>query len=822
MRFFFFIQVFILCLGMLLWQTAQFCGKLPDFVCPLFFGLKNIKAEQISYDGYALYISQMKGQAGKIRWSAKQAKVSGNLFLGEQVISIQDGRLTWGEEKFEEICGIVHKKGRQYKGFLSAKHEKLGAIQIACQDFIDLQKQKLSTENLQGTVVDMTSEQINLVVSIFNQAIRLQYEIKNICNGITQIEKLAGSTMVNRFKAWTILHGLQGHYKDVRSPFFTLKFNNKIKKGTFASTKSFSCYGRFSCLDIKDCDSLLRIPTLYKIKSSRFFLAVDSPWMKGSGHGNFTFSKKKWQVKKGFLQIYPDGLPSLQKEFLAPYAIKLKTPVYLFHRGDFKNFSTQIFTPQITFQEESFQICHAQTKNKKDKDLSWNISLSQEGNRIHNHGHWDTLTNKGRCFFRGKIPLQLTCRFRDNLPVWWESFFSPFIFHKGAPYVDVDFQWDTQNNQQTFGYASAKQCDYKRTFIEDLKVVYGNLPGYCEINIENLKTKGGRGKCSIQWSYDLENQHLEAWLFKGQGAFPIKTWKSILDDFIGDLDLHHFDLFSPNSIGKFEFSGKIHALEEKQNYIHLNAHFDKTLFYQFPIQHLSFNYSWHPYARQVKAIQGQLFDTAPVSAEVYFKEKEFNLDFSGQGIPSQLLLDHPLFLTWSKDIPEENRASYCGQLDTKIKAQGTWGEKLTVKGEGAVDFKNPNLSEVHLLGPLSHLFTRKKRRPLAIQLNQFISHFTFNEKQISSDDIKILGPSTTATLGGTLDLEDRTLHAKAHFSFLDKSQLKFPILQHAVQILQPVTQGFSATIHGSFKNPKCDITFNPLRFIFPQKEKLRK
>ena len=68
--------------------------------------------------------------------------------------------------------------------------------------------------------------------------------------------------------------------------------------------------------------------------------------------------------------MHPDGLPSLQRDFLIPYAIKLETPVYLFHRGDFKNFSTQIFTPKVTFQEESFQTCHAKIGNKKEKDLS--------------------------------------------------------------------------------------------------------------------------------------------------------------------------------------------------------------------------------------------------------------------------------------------------------------------------------------------------------------------------------------------------------------------------------------------------------------------
>ena len=96
------------------------------------------------------------------------------------------------------------------------------------------------------------------------------------------------------------------------------------------------------------------------------------------------------------------------------------------------------------------------------------------------------------------------------------------------------------------------------------------------------------------------------------------------------------------------------------------------------------------------------------------------------------------------------------------------------------------------------------------------------------EDDKILGPTgavgvpefnTRFTREVLLDTSE--LNAKVLFSFLDYQQLKLPIMKQLFQLFQPISKGFAASVQGTFENPKWTLSFNPFRFVLPEK-KVRK
>ena len=218
-----------------------------------------------------------------------------------------------------------------------------------------------------------------------------------------------------------------------------------------------------------------------------------------------------------------------------------------------------------------------------------------------------------------------------------------------------------------------------------------------------------------------------------------------------------------------------------------------------------------------RLIKGYFWNNSPVTAHVDFKEKAFTFFIKGEKLNSAKILNHPCFKSWKDAIPAENLKTYKGIFNLEAEGQGETLEALRLSGTGHIDFKNENLSQIHLLGPLSKLFSKRFKWQPKISFNQFISDFTFTEQSISSDKSTLLGPSTRADIHGNLDLNKQAISAQIHFSFLDYNQMKLPVLKHVVQIFQPLSKGFSASVSGTFKKPQWFLTFNPFRFVFKGK-----
>ena len=421
---------------------------------------------------------------------------------------------------------------------------------------------------------------------------------------------------------------------------------------------------------------------------------------------------------------------------------------------------------------------------------------------------------------QGYIKPQLTYQLKEYLPKWWYSFFRNFQYNEKYPYVDFQILFDLNSSKALiFGNSYVHNCEYKSTHVDDLNVSFGNQPGFCQLTINTIKTaQNQQGRVQIDWPYDKVNPDVERWLFKGQGNFPIGKWRNLLENFIGPhKNFEAFDFFTANSIAKVKFNGLMAPKKDPKEYLKLHFEMPQTKFFSIPAKQLQFVYRWTPKKTSIHPIKAYVWNKSPVAAQVDLIGKAFNFSFKGEKLNSAKILTHPFFKSWKESIPEENLETYDGIFDFQAKGQGENSEALRLSGTGHVDFKNENLSQIHLLGPLSKLFSKRFKWQPKISFNQFISDFTFTEQSISSDKITLLGPSTRADIHGNLDLIKQAISAQIHFSFLDYNQMKFPIMKHVVQIFQPLSKGFSASVSGTFKNPQWFLTFNPFRFVFKGK-----
>jgi len=219
------------------------------------------------------------------------------------------------------------------------------------------------------------------------------------------------------------------------------------------------------------------------------------------------------------------------------------------------------------------------------------------------------------------------------------------------------------------------------------------------------------------------------------------------------------------------------------------------------LQDLEFFYHWMPEHFSIEFAQGVLGGVAPFSGYYNYKQKQFDFELKADHLQTELLLQHPLLENWTNAIPEKNRSAYTGKLDLSLEGRGNVEKELQLFGKGQVRFDNPQLSQIHLLGPLQHLFSKRFKWKPTIELDCLISDFTFTEKKISVQNALLSGPSTRANLTGEVLLDTSELNGEIHFSFLDYQQLKLPIMKQLFQLFQPISKGFAASIHGTFKNP---------------------
>ena len=180
---------------------------------------------------------------------------------------------------------------------------------------------------------------------------------------------------------------------------------------------------------------------------------------------------------------------------------------------------------------------------------------------------------------------------------------------------------------------------------------------------------------------------------------------------------------------------------------------------------------------------------------------------------ANLLQNVSALKTWEAAIPNDNLSAYCGLLNVDMHGQ-FYEHFKNFKASGSLEFDNKNLAKVHLLGPFMHIFSTKLANFSSIEFNKLQATIDVNNGLIETQKAQLLGPCAQANIQGSINVLTQQLKAKMQFSFFDYDQIKMPIVRHMVQFFQPISQGFSASIQGTFKEPRWKFYFNPFKFLF--------
>ena len=726
------------------------------------------------------------------------------------VCHLNQAVLRYRAHELFNICGIIRKHRGCYNAFLELENKNITHIRMVCDAFSPKTFQNLFDSVRSSKVSKSCFSAGDLKVHIAEK--NIHYQLENVT--WDHMHAMGGYGHMYIDGAWLKYSQKSGlvQYQDLSlAPVHCNGILNlrrlKLQKAFFQAQTHHAYLGPITIeVGARDVYLSKQLPVYFQLQSDALY-----------AEGNFS-DLMHLELDKGFAKCTPSGFLEHLK-WLYPCRLKFQHPLYLRFYGNKQQFSGVFDTTRTTLDEIHFHHIHSAFEIENASKFSWDAKLYADKMRPRISGFYDVQRDLGEFRCVGRLVPEFTYVFKAYLPDWWESFFKNFQFTKLCPYTDFSVSFKAQEPYTLcFGYVSAKDAHFKHSHIQQLHMNFGNCPGYCWLRINDLKLHQQHGACEIHWPYAFPYSEKERWIFHGNGSFRAGEWVYLLEDFIGEnKKFEMLKRFEVNTKTQATFEGLIASESDKKEYLTVNLKIPKGKVLDFPVRDFSADYTWDSNATQIKNIQAHLLGKSPIVAEVSLQKEQFNFNFKGQQIVTKPLLNHPMFQPWTKVIPKDNLKNYDGMLNLDLQAQGKYSNSVTVSGHGHLEFQNPNLSQVHLLGPLTRLFSKKFKWLPVVSFDQLISDFDFTEKQISTQKSTLLGPSTRATLRGNIGLPQQKLQGEIHFSFLDYKQLNFPVMKHFVQIFQPISKGFSAKISGTFSDPHWSLSFNPLRFILPKK-----
>lgn len=809
MRKFLALQWIFLVIGISVLMFSEFNCKLPQCLLNklkfrLHAEVQNIYIKSCCITLLNVHYKNFFCKRLEIRWKA--------LFKDWQCF-IEEGQWSFRNENFYAINGCLYGKFGKIRGFLDLKNDFIKTIRISCSDFIKISE--IFTEVQQASTIKIPTVD-HLILSITahpKQAVVVYGECRNLFGRDASIRKLRFVYPWNGkdfFKLW----GNEVAYKQW---VFQKSFLKAIHKNDFFQLEDVAFLGNLNVDMLQNLSVFLKSKQFNIKETNGIELAGFASNLNFSGKGNlnlitraFDFYACRGQVVQAFdefLEKYP-----------IVYSIAGTQPLFFSTYGSLNDFGITLYSRNFFVNNEQFSAIQALGYYQKQQ-LSGNLKLYGDHKWLDSEFRYDWAAGNGFLGVDGCLSPELTYPLKDFFPRWWQPFFEDFQFYKNFPKTNFAFHCDKDFYKcLLYGNVSANEFRYKTSNVKFLNLVFGYRPGYCLFDIKALKTQEGEGCCTISWPYSCKNDYEECWKFKGNGKFNVVTWETLVNDFVEQTYCHKIaEQFQENSLIHTTFRGVLYPETNAQENLKLVVDIPKTILYHFPIQNLKFCYNWTPKQFSIDSAKGILFDSAPFEGQYACQQKKFNFDLKTHDLQTSELLKHPLLKEWNDAIPEKNRSTYTGKLNLALKGSGDFEQNLHLSGQGWAQFDNPQLSQIHLLGPLQNLFLRQFKWRPTIELDRLVSEFSFTEKQISSKNTILSGSSTRANLTGELKLDTCELAAKVYFSFLDYQQLKLPVMKQLFQLFQPISKGFAASVGGTFENPQWRFTFNPLRFVLPQK-----
>lgn len=724
-------------------------------------------------------------------------------------LAVQNGTFKNKHELYSNIYACVQKKFNNYRGSLIASHPTYGDICLHSDHFIPINrilKQSLSERSTSITVRD-------LYVHCFKT--QAFYHLSRLAIGMVACEEVSGYTNFNKPKiACTRLciqsmqtpygSGMQLHLKG----FHTLSLNPTAR----------SVHGH-GCLMLCDqpTDTYLYLPS-YSLKKPiqmYAYLFHNTSWLKGSIQ--YTIPKHRWIINEVRTSIEPDyGQAILKTIDKVPMQPKITGVTHGVIKGNpnhgvlnLTSGPLELYCDRgnpIVLSSIHTHLNHTTLVNSKTKQC---LSIAFTGPQVDFkiHGMCQNWSQQGHIVCQGNSPIAVTGLIKAYLPEWWGPFFRPFTFPKSAPYIDLAIKWHPNNpTSQVYGYITGDDFIYQNELIKHLGITFSSQTERCILAIRSLVTNQGAGTCTIHWNYDPLLDVKDVWTFNGRGTLGAKTWQTILEDLVKLNTGNILKECQPKDVIHAQFRGRVSNVPTETDFTHIAIQSPKLTFQGLPIDALKGTIYWQPSKTQIKQLECLLFGTDPVTVMLEWDKQHFDLKLSGEHIHTEPLLGHTIFQDWVKDIPENNRYTYYGLLSATISARGQWNPALQLTGEGSIDFYNPNLYCIHLLGPLYKLlFFKPLQSSTILQFNRLIGDVSFTEKNISSNKLKFVGSSSQLITKGEINICNKQINASANLMFPPSKEIFN--LNNLKFLLNPLTHSFVIKMSGSFKNPNYSLEF---------------
>ena len=791
-----------LLLGIILLFNAE--GELPLHWLLNFLRIQTSKA--IVKDR-CLILFNVKVVRKKLEFSCP--KLVFQLKKGEVICHVQQALLKYGPYVFSHINGVIKRHHGSYKAFLELENRDISKIRIVCDPYVPKTFEKLADaiNSLDVSPRSFSAQGVSVHISekcIYDQMENATFDHMHANMGYGSLY-IDGAWLKYSQKANI------AKYQDLcLAPVCCCgSVNLKTCMMQQAFVRAQAVHEHLGDVTVslcaRDVSSEKPMPAYVQLQSGAL-----------NAEGNFS-DLKRLELDSGFVKCTSSDLRK-KWSWLRSYDFSFQQPLYLRFYGNRQYLNGVLDAKDVTLDTARIRHIYSTFKLENQEKFSWKACLYGEKMRSEISGFYDKRRDSGEFHCAGYIAPEFTYAFKRYLPDWWEPFFKQFRFNEIYPYANFSVLFKAKDpHSLCFGYTSVKNVHFKQSHVQQLQMNFGNCPGYCWLRINQLKTKENSGACEIHWPYDVLNSQKERWIFDGGGDFKACEWLHLLEDFIGESK--KFEIlkrFDPNTGVQAKFEGVVSSEPYAKEHITIGFKIPEGNILDFPVRDFSTDYIWNPSLIHVKNIRAKLFGESPIVADVSLQKEHFNFQFSGQNITTKWLFNHPIFQPWTKSIPKNNLETYDGLLDIDFQGEGKSLDPVSVSGRGHLTFQNPNLSEIHILGPLARLFSKKFKWLPVVSFNKLVSDFSFTEKQISTQKSMLLGPSTRADLRGHIDFPQQKIQGEIHFSFLDYKQINFPVMRHFVQIFQPISKGFSARISGTFSAPRWNISFNPFRFALPK------
>ena len=725
------------------------------------------------------------------------------------ICHVNQGMLKYGPHVFSRINGVVEKHCGSYRTFLELGKRNVSHIQIVGDPFSPKAFEKLAdTVNvLKPSSKHFFAQDLKVHVSgkhVYHQFSDITFEHVQAKGGygclsidgawLKYLQKVDSVRWQNLCSGSVYSNGI-------------LSLRTGILRQTFVQAQTTHKFLGHTALSMNARDISYGEPISGYIQLQCGILEAE---------GSFS-DLSHWKLESGVARCTSADL--LKKwDVLRSYNLSFQYPLYLRLYGNRQHFYGVLDTKNVGLNAVKLRHIYSAFEIESKEKFSWDARLYADKMHPRVSGFYNLRQDSGEIRCIGRVAPEFTYAFKRYLPDWWEPFFKQFRFNETYPYANFNVSFKAKVPYSLcFGFASVKNAHFKRSQLQQFHINFGNCPGYCWLRINHLKMNQKHGACGIHWPYGVPNSQKERWIFDGNGCFETRDWLHLLQDFIGESEkfemLKHF---SPDAEAQANFSGIISSESDNKDYLAIGLKIPNGSVWDFPVRDFSTDYVWNSEETQIKNLQAKLLEESPIVTDVSWQKQHFNFQFKGQRITTKPLLNHPMFRFWTKAIPKDNLETYDGVLDLDLQGQGEVSKPLTCSGYGHLEFQNPNLSQVHILGPLTRLFSKRFKWLPVVSFDKLISDFSFTEKQLLTQNSTLFGPSTRADLNGHIDLTNQKIQGTVHFSFLDYKQLNFPVMKHFVQIFQPISKGFSAKISGTFNAPHWTLSFNPFRFALPK------